>query len=145
MKRKRTRQQIINELFSNRQVQKLIRELQNLEKNLPHPWTPKDGVIMDGEVVKERLGEKKLKLTSIEPTIRSDYMPSQNPYIAEARLAMEKAGQLPIGLGGDYTYQKLKEQEKNRTMHAFWEKEYINWLTWKHIWIWVKRRIHVSK
>ena len=31
-KTKRTRQQIINELFSNRQVQKLIRELQNLEK-----------------------------------------------------------------------------------------------------------------
>ena len=172
MKRKRTRQQIIKDIFSIPEVRKLIRELQKIEPkidNVPHAWTPKDGVIYDFVETPKNGLDVFLENTLTQTLYKEDVVGADigednfgHPYpsqiravngraigmdvsVEKARLEMEKAGQLPIGLGGDCTYQKLKEQEKNRITHAFWEKEYINWLTWKHIWIWVKRRIHVSK
>lgn len=136
MKRKRTRQQIIKDIFSIPEVAKVNRELQKTEPkidNVPHAWTPKDGVIYDFvEAPKKGLDvflENKLMQTLYKEDVVGADIGEDNfgpPYPSQIRAVNGRA----IGLDG-YIAPTVTAPIKS-----------LSW--WKKFWNKI-RRIHVSK
>lgn len=142
MKKKLSQKQLIKKILSTplpTGLQKLALELKKTK--WPHPWSPEDGVIMDGKLVKERISPEIVLPDDVMSLPTESSSALYSPEIQKARQAMIDAGELPVGLGGTFSFEKWKNSKSERIMHAFWEEHYTEWLTWKHIWIWIKRRI----